>query len=208
MILCNAPFRESLGVMVGRGRGGGYGLGGLLSPCCVDRRDGNLASKVLGLGALTRIDTTDLYHVGRSSSHLNAYCKHGNIMDFGYRYRCLLVERLPAVYGKRKPATHGRSNFWAVVSQLHLFSTKQSLNNKTRCATPKTAPVRCQEMPSDGTNQLATTVGLSQMPDLWVGTGWAASATGLATWYYASVDSAGMESLVYADMLNNKANSS
>ena len=59
-------------------------------------------------------------------------------------------------------------------------------------------------MASDGTNQLAAAIGLSRMPDLWVGNGWAASAFLLATWNYASVDSAGMESLVYADVLNNK----
>ena len=42
-------------------------------------------------------------------------------------------------------------------------------HNTTRCATSKTAPIRTQEMASDGTNQLTPAVGLSQVPDLWVG---------------------------------------
>ena len=71
-----------------------------------------------------------------------------------------------------------------------------------RCATSKTTPKRSQELASDGTSQLAVAVGLARMLGLWVGMAGQRLSRLLATWYYASVDSAGMESLVYANVLN------
>ena len=95
----------------------------------------------------------------------------------------------------------GRSSHNSIAA-IFLPTNQAVSHTTTRCATPKTAPKRSQEMVCDRPNQLAITVGLSRKSESWVGTAGQRLRLVLATWYYASVDSAGMESLVYANVLN------
>jgi hypothetical protein len=199
---------------VGHGRGGGYGLGGLLSLC---GRTGEMAISRVRFedrGSCTHRQTRtsiDL-HVrdisGHSSNRLQtwnqvyAYCKHGNIMTFVVR--CLLVlDCLGQSQARRHTADQisGRSSHNSITA-IFLPTNQAVSHTTTRCATSKTAPKRSQEMVCDRPNQLAITVGLSRKSESWVGTAGQRLRLVLATWYYASVDSAGMESLVYANVLN------
>lgn len=131
-----------------------------------------------------------------------ANMEHGNIMTFGFR--CLLVLGLPRAIASPPPQADrisGRSSHNSIAA-IFLPTNQAVSHTTTRCATPKTAPKRSQEMVCDRPNQLAITVGLSRKSESWVGTAGQRLRLVLATWYYASVDSAGMESLVYANVLN------
>jgi hypothetical protein len=174
-VVQSSTLEHPLGVVVGHGRVGGYGLGGLFRLC---GRTGEMAISRVRFedrGSCTHRQTrtyidTHVHDIsGRPSSRLqtwnnvHAYCsKHDNIMNFGFR--CLLVL---GDLGQSQARHHtadrisGRSSHNSIF--FLRFPTNQAVSHTTtRCATPKTTPKRSQEMACDRPNQLAVAVGLSR----------------------------------------------
>jgi hypothetical protein len=156
-------FVASFESLVGNGRGGGYGSGGLLSLCgrtgemAISRaRFGDRGGSCTHQQTRTSIDLHVRGMSGRPSSRLQtwnlvyAYCKHGNIMTFGFR--CLLVL---GCLGQSQARHHtadrisGRSSHNSITAIF--IPTNQAVSHTTtRCATPKTTPKEVKKWSATG----------------------------------------------------------